>query len=90
MNNAPAQCRICGALESEHASLNHEFSLDGQLRQKKPQSSEPPPIRIVRTADTELRALLIGKGLITADDLKLLPRREEPDAHENSSTAKSD
>lgn len=79
----PAQCRICGNTEPQHAELNHEFSLDGQLRPSQPKP-KPGPTRILRTADTELRALLIGKGIISADDLKLLPTREENNGNKDS------
>lgn len=86
MAEAALTCRICGVVESSHAALNHEFSLDGQLRAKRP-TPKPSPVRVIRTADTELRALLIGKGIITAEELNLLPMREEGNVNQDSSQA---
>lgn len=86
-DEAPARCSLCGTLLSDHEYSNHEFTLTGQLIPKRQPSSRQTQIRYVKTADTELRALLIGKGIISADDLKLLPTREEENANQDSGKA---
>lgn len=87
-DEAPARCSLCGTLLSDHEYSNHEFTLTGQLIPKRQPSSKQTQVRYVKTADTELRALLIGKGIISPDDLKLLPTREEGNVtHQDSSQA---
>lgn len=79
-------CGICGSTPGEHELLNHEFSASGQLIPKVAKPAPRPPLRI-NGADTVLRALLIGKGIITSDELKVTPEREEVHANEDPTKA---
>lgn len=87
MSLAIELCGICGSTEPEHQALNHEFSLTGQLIPKELKKKPTQNIRIVNSVDVVLRAVLIGKGLITAEDLRVIPEREVRNGtNEDSST----
>lgn len=74
-----SNCLLCGRSYPDHETLNHEFSITGQLIAKEVRSKEKVIKTNVNTADPVLRALLIGKGIITAEDLRVTPEREVRD-----------
>jgi len=64
--NDGERCGLCGKYRREHSSLNHEFSVTGQLITKPP----PEPTKIVVSSpDHVLRALLIDLGVISGHQL---------------------
>jgi len=63
-------CKVCGGTRLAHRQLNHEFSEDGQLRQKQ----DPPKQRPAAAAsgiDLALRMVLIDAGVVSAEDIAL-------------------
>ena len=76
-------CRVCGVGEELHRkaettrNIQHQFSVDGQLRVVDPLSTEKKPpqrpqIMVVGAVDVALRQLLRDKGILTDEDLAAL------------------
>lgn len=64
-------CTICGGTKDEHEELNHEFNLNNQLIPKQRTASRPQsraPIMVVGAIDTQLRKILLDKGILTNED----------------------
>lgn len=60
-------CGVCGQGKEAHRSMAHEFSLTGQLIERKPLAA---PIG-ASSIDLPLRMVLIDAGIITAQELVL-------------------
>lgn len=65
------RCHLCGTTKADHIASNHEFSLSGQLipRKEAPRMTVRPG---TGNADLALRALLVGKGIITPEELAVI------------------
>lgn len=61
-------CGVCGLVEARHDDqIRHEFSPEGNLRQKPPPRSDTKPT--LSSGDPILRIALIRKGILTPDEL---------------------
>ena len=65
-------CGLCGKDERSHMSLNHEYSITGQLiprSQNQPEAPQKVTVNMMSSSDVALRSLLVQKGLVTAEEI---------------------
>lgn len=70
-------CTICGNAEDEHDAMNHQYNLNHELITKvrstpAKQRRQTNQIMVVGAMDTDLRRILLDKGIITGEDFAAL------------------